>query len=96
MVEEEKHVAIKKIAHRDIVFLCIGVMVASALGWVEVSAGNAEARGEGAEVVVGAQKGVIDTGYIATKGVTPGVKLRPHGSVQSANFLLAGLLESGG
>lgn len=67
VVEEEKHVAVKKIVRRDIIFLCIGVVVASVLGWMEVNAGDAEMRGEDAEAVVDVQKGVIDTGYIATK-----------------------------
>lgn len=64
--EEEREKRIETVK-RDTKFLVLGAILASILGWIEVNAQFAELRGEDAAASIDEQRGIIDTGYIATK-----------------------------
>ena len=67
--EEAEKKRRRRIVRRDTIFLVLGAVAASAMGWMELHAGEAEYRGEDAAATVDLSRGVIDTGYIATKPI---------------------------
>lgn len=67
--EKERQEQRLKIVWRDTKFLVLGAILAGILSWIEVHAGKAEYRGEYAASAVDEQRGIIDTGYIATKPI---------------------------
>ena len=76
--EEAGKERLRRIIRRDAIFLVLGAIAASIMGWMEVNAGNAEHRGEDAAASIDAQRGIIDTGYIATKPLHDFLRANRH------------------
>lgn len=76
--EEAKKERLRRIVRRDAIFVVLGAIAAAIMGWMEVNAGIAEHRGEDAAASIDAQRGIIDTGYIATKPLYDFLRANRH------------------
>lgn len=62
--EEAEKLKIKKIVWRDLSFLLFAIAASLFMSYIELNAGDASLRGGEAD-----ERGIVDTGYIATAGI---------------------------
>lgn len=67
--KEEDERRIKKILRRDFTFLTVALVASSVMSYIEMNAGDASLRGGEAD-----ERGIVDTGYIATTGMNRWLK----------------------